>query len=76
MLNTKIDYNCKVAPIGTNYMAKSITLRKIPPEVFRIILIEQHKEKIQKNKGVFGIEQTIYKIIRDYVRCKMAEEQK
>lgn len=49
---------------------RALTLRNIPEDVFKILLIEQHAEKINKNKGQFGLEQTIYKIIRDYERCK------
>lgn len=56
-------------------MTKSFLLRKIPPDVFRILLVEQSKEKIKKNKGQFGIEQTIYKIIRDHERCRKAESE-
>lgn len=51
-------------------------LRSIPEDVFKILLKEQHKEKSEKNKGMFGIEQTIYKIVRDYERCKKQEEDK
>jgi len=53
---------------------RGLKLRNIPDDVFKILLIEQSKEKIAKNKGVFGIEQTIYKIVRDYERCRKAEE--
>lgn len=54
---------------------KALTLRRIPDDIFRILLIEQNKEKINKNKGQFGLEQTIYKIIRDYERCKRSEDE-
>lgn len=53
---------------------KSFTLRRIPPDIFQILLIEQHKEKLNKNKGQFGFEQTIYKIIREFERCRKQEE--
>lgn len=49
-------------------------LRKVPEDVFKILIIEQHKEKVDKKKGMFGLEQTIYKIIRDYERCRKMEE--
>jgi len=55
---------------------KALTLRRIPPDVFKILLIEQHKEKINKCKGQFGLEQTIYKIIREFERCRKFEEEK
>lgn len=53
---------------------KALTLRRIPADIFQILLIEQHKEKVNKHKGQFGLEQTIYKIIREYERCKKNEE--
>jgi hypothetical protein len=52
---------------------KALTLRRIPDDIFRILLTEQHREKLNKNKGQFGLEQTIYKIIRDYERCRKEE---
>lgn len=56
-------------------MSKSFTLRNIPEDVFKILLVEQNKERL-KNKGVFGLNQVVYKIIREYERCKKAEESK
>lgn len=56
-------------------MTKSLILRKIPEDVYRILLIEQHNEKINKHRGQFGIEQTIYKIVREFERCKKQEQQ-
>jgi hypothetical protein len=53
---------------------RKMILRNIPDDVFKILLTEQHKEKILKNRGQFGLEQTIYKIVRDYERCRKAEE--
>jgi len=55
---------------------KVLILRRIPDDVFKILLIEQHREKILKGKGQFGIEQTIYKIVREYARCINNKEQK
>lgn len=55
---------------------RSLVLRNIPDDVFKILLTEQHKEKLKTNKGVFGIERTIYKIIKDWERCKQGEENK
>jgi hypothetical protein len=51
-------------------MAKSMTLRDIPEDVFKILLTEQKEEKMKRKIGMYGIEQTIYKIVRDYERCK------
>jgi hypothetical protein len=57
-------------------MAKSITLRSIPADIFQILLREQHKVKSHRGIGRFGIEQTVYKIIRDNERCKESERGK
>lgn len=54
-------------------MAKSFTLRDIPPDVFKILLTEQAKER-SKNKGVFGLNRVVFKIIRDYERCRKEED--
>lgn len=51
-------------------MAKSMTLRNIPEDVFKVLLKEQWDEKERRGIGMYGIEQTIYKIVRDYERCR------
>lgn len=56
-------------------MAKSITLRNIPTDIFQILLREQHKVKAHRSIGRFGIEQTVYKVIRDFERCKESEKE-
>lgn len=53
---------------------KALTLRHIPQDIFQILLIEQCKEKLTKHKGQFGLEQTIYKIIREFDRGKKKEQ--
>lgn len=57
-------------------MAKSLTLRNIPPDVFLILLKEQHEAKTNRNIGRFGIEQTIYKVLREFERCKKEKPEK
>lgn len=57
-------------------MAKSITLRNIPPDVFKILLQEQGRVKSEKSLGQFGLEQTIYNIVRESERCKKANQEK
>lgn len=52
----------------------SCMLKCIPSDVYDIIIDEQGKEKKSKKKGQFSIELTIYKIIRDYARCKKEEQ--
>lgn len=51
-------------------MAKSLTLRTIPADVFKIVLQEQGRIKNQRGVGKFGIEQTLYSIIREWKRCR------
>lgn len=51
-------------------MAKSLTLRNIPPDIFRLLLKEQSQHKEAKSIGRFGLEQTIYKILREFERCR------
>lgn len=53
---------------------KALTLRKIPEDVAKIVLEQQKEEKLRRKQGMFGFEQTIYKIIRDYERCRKAEQ--
>lgn len=54
-------------------MARSMTLRNIPTDVFKILLKEQSKVKQARSIGRYGIEQTVYKIVREFERCKDAE---
>lgn len=61
--------------LGEIFM-RGLRLRNIPDDVFKILLAEQHQEKLRTGKGVFGIERTIYKIVKDWERCKKAEENK
>jgi hypothetical protein len=49
-------------------------LKNIPPEVNRIILDEQARAKKERGTNQYSIESTIYKIIREYQRCKEVEE--
>lgn len=49
-------------------------LKSIPTDVNRIILQEQAKAKAQKGTNQFSIESTIYKIIREFERCKELDE--
>lgn len=50
------------------------TLKNIPADVNRILLNEQKEAKEQKGTNQFSIELTVYKIIREFERCKKAEE--
>jgi hypothetical protein len=50
--------------------ATSITLRGIPEDVYKIIIKEQGRIKHERAIGMFGIEQTIYSIVREWKRCR------
>lgn len=54
----------------------SLTLRKIPPEVYKFLLLEQSKEKNARGIGMYSLESTVYKIIKDYMRCREKEDNK
>lgn len=51
-------------------LPKSHTLKSIPPDVYRIIQKEQSDIKLKKGTNSFSFECTIYKMIRDYERCR------
>lgn len=51
-------------------MAKTYTLRDIPADVFEIVHKEQSEIKLKRKTNSFSFECTIYKMIRDYNRCR------
>jgi len=51
-------------------MAQSLTLRNIPADIYKILLREQAREKESRSIGMFGLEQAIYKLIRECERCR------
>jgi hypothetical protein len=51
-------------------LPKSHTLKSIPPDVYMIIQKEQADIKIKKGTNSFSFECTIYKLIRDYNKCR------
>lgn len=53
-----------------------INLKDVPEDVLRIILLTQVVVKTEKGIGQFSMEQTVYKIIRDYWKMKEAEKDK
>jgi hypothetical protein len=48
---------------------KALTLRKIPKDVFDIVVEEQTKIKITKGTNQFSFESTVYNIVRKYKRA-------
>lgn len=57
-------------------MAKTLTLRSIPPDVYKFLLDEQWKEKKEKGRGMFSLESTVYKLIKESPRYPGKEERK
>lgn len=51
-------------------MATSYTLKSIPKDVFKIVQKEQSEIKEKKGTNSFSFERTIYKMIKDYDRCR------
>lgn len=52
----------------------SMKLLNIPDDIMCILLQEQAKIKQEKKKGMFGLERTIYSIIREHKRCELTEK--
>lgn len=52
------------------YDTSSYNLKCIPPEVYKIILKEQERIRNKLNTRFFGLEWTIYKMLRDYNKCR------
>lgn len=57
-------------------MARAITLKNIPEDVFKILLDEQSKEKQAKGIGMWSLEKTVYKMIKECARCREKEVKK
>lgn len=51
-------------------MARTYTLKQIPKDVFRIVQKEQNQIKETKGIGKFSFESTLYKMLRDYDKCR------
>ena len=53
-----------------------INLKDVPVDVLRIILLTQGGVKLDRGIAQFSMEQTVYKIIRDYDKLKEQEKNK
>jgi hypothetical protein len=52
-------------------MAKrAYTLRDIPDDVFKIVQKEQSEIKQKRRINIWSFESTIYKMLKDYDRCR------
>lgn len=54
----------------------AITLKEVPEDVLKIILLTQADIKSGRGVGQFSMEKTIYKIVREYDKMKQAEKEK
>lgn len=50
----------------------SILLKNVPKEVIRLILEEQTRIKEVRDTRQYSMESTIYKMIKDYDKCRKA----
>jgi hypothetical protein len=57
-------------PLLSTNKPKSLRLLDVPEDIYCILIQEQAKIKLEKKKGMFGLEQTIYSIIREFKRCE------
>lgn len=48
----------------------SYTLKAIPEDVYKMVQREQAEIKEKRGTGMFSLESTIYKMLRDYNRCR------
>lgn len=49
---------------------KGYHLNNIPADVFKIVLDQQNEEKKIRGTNQFSFQATIYKIVREFARCK------
>ena len=70
MIKEKSKRDTPVDEIPDEELPKSYTLRKIPAEIYRIIMKEQGAIKLKKGTNLFSFETTIYTMIRDYEKCR------
>ena len=49
-----------------DYKPKQMRLRNMPEEVYNKLLKVQAEQKLKRKKGQFGLDQTIYLIVRKY----------
>lgn len=54
--------------------ATKMILNNVPGDIYDFLLKQQAKIKLEKKKGVFGLEKTIYSLLRDCKRCEEKEE--
>lgn len=56
--------------MNTNRDGKVYPLKKMPPDVYKILAAEQGKIKAEKMTSQYSLEQTIYKIVREWHKCR------
>lgn len=57
-----------------NRNGKVYPLKKMPSDVYKILAAEQGKIKAEKMTGQYSLEQTIYKIVREWNKNREEKE--
>lgn len=53
-----------------------ISLKAVPPDVHKLILREQLKEKENRGMQQYSLSLTVYKIIREWEKCYNSQKNK
>lgn len=59
-----------MAVLKSSQTTTSCRLKRVPQDVFKIVLEQQTKEKVNRGTKQFSFEATVYKIIREFKRCQ------
>ncbi len=51
-------------------VTKGYSLRAIPEDVRLLLIKEQAKHRVANGLGQYSIEQTVYKLLRELIRCR------
>lgn len=57
-----------------NSKPKTYSFREMPDDIFKIILKEQNRIKLNKGVSQFSIEKTIYSILREWDTIKVRKD--
>lgn len=50
---------------ANNIKKRDLLLKDVPDDIFKIIVEEQARIKVQKKSGQFGLAQVVYKMLRE-----------
>lgn len=60
--------------MSTNRDGKVYPLKNMPSDIYKMLIEEQKEAKLEKMSSQYSLEQTIYRIIRKWDRCKKERE--